>query len=67
MSEEDTKPTPHIGLITIQAIVNQQLPNNQYHPRAVYSDSFSIKLYGNSKEECMALLIERLGKLKDVV
>lgn len=56
---------PHIAIITVNAIVNQQLPNGQFHPKAVHSDSFSMKIFADSEEECIHKLKERLELIKD--
>ena len=65
MDEDKVESIPHIAIITINAIVNQQLPNGQYHPRAVYNDSFSIAIHGNNKEECLEALKVKLERIKN--
>jgi hypothetical protein len=63
-NKDKVESIPHIAIITINAIVNQQLPNGQYHPRAVYNDSFSIAIKGNNEKECLEALKARMRQLK---
>jgi len=56
---------PHIAIITIRWIINQQLPDGQFHPRAVDSDSFSIKIFGNNEQECVEQLKTKIEKMKE--
>lgn len=55
---------PHIGLVTIQAIVHKQLPKGQFSPEAVFFESFSLGLEGSTKEECVADLKKKLEEIK---
>ena len=64
-SVKEIKNIPHIAIITVNAIVNQQLPNGHYHPRAVYNDAFSIQIMGNNEQECIDALKTRLERIKD--
>ncbi len=64
-SENTVKNIPHIAQITVNAIVNQQLPDGKYHPRAVYNDAFAISLTGNNAEECIEKLKEKMEKIKN--
>lgn len=57
---------PHIAVITVHGVVHQQMPNGQYHPRAVYSDSFSVTVQGNDEQECIKNLKDKLDSLKGV-
>jgi hypothetical protein len=61
--EPDT--LPHIAVITINATINKKLPNGQYHPRAVHNDAFSLRIHGDTLEDCVDKLKAKLNKIKD--
>lgn len=54
---------PHLGQITVNAIVYQQRPDGQYDPKAVWHDSFSINLVEDSPETA----IEKIKQLIEVL
>lgn len=63
MSLEDK--IPHVGLVTVQAIVHKQLPNGQFSPESVFFETFSLGLEGSTKEECTAELKKKLEQMKE--
>lgn len=54
---------PHLGQITVNAIVYQQRPDSQFDPKAVWHDSFSINMVEDTPEKA----IEKLKKLIEVL
>jgi hypothetical protein len=56
---------PFVAIITVRWIINQQLPDGQYHPKAVDSDSFSLKVFGKDEQECQEKLKAKIAKMKD--
>ena len=56
---------PHLGQITINAIVYKQTPSGQFDPKAVWHDSFSINLLEESPEKCIEELKRLITEFKD--
>ncbi len=55
---------PHLGQITINAIVYKQLPDGQFHPEAVWHDSFAMNFLEDSADECVSKLKKMIEELK---
>lgn len=55
---------PHQAIISINAVINQQMPDGSWHPRSTFSDQFYLRLTGNSEKEVKDSLIKQLGELK---
>ena len=56
---------PHLGQITVNAIVYKQSKDGSFHPQAVWHDSFSINLVEDSPEKCIEELKKKIGALKN--
>lgn len=56
---------PHLGQITVQAIVMKQMPNGQFSPEAVWNDSFSINLVSESADESIKEIKRLIEVLKE--
>ena len=54
---------PHLGQITVNAIVYQQRSDGQFDPKAVWHDSFSI----NTVEDTPEKAIEKIKQLIEVL
>lgn len=53
------------AIIRIDAVINGQLSNGQWHPRTVFHDNFFLRLEGTSEVEVVKDLKEKLQSLKD--
>ena len=58
------QPIQHQAIVRIDAVVNQQMPNGTWHPRAVHYDNFFLRLEGESEQEVVKMLKEKLEELK---
>lgn len=56
---------PHLGQITVNAIVYQQRPDGQFDPKAVWHDSFSINMVEETPEEAIKKLQQLIEVLKN--
>lgn len=64
-TKDDTAQIPHQAIITLTAIVNQQMPNGEWHPRSCFNDQFFLLLRGNSEKEVTDDLKKQLERLKE--
>jgi hypothetical protein len=65
MTSEEIKQLPHLGQITINAIVYKQLPDGNFHPEAVWYDSFAVNFIENSSNDCIEKIKSIIGDLKN--
>lgn len=56
---------PHQAIVSLNAVINQQLPDGSWHPRAVFHDQFYLRLVGNNERDVKNSLVEQLDKLKE--
>lgn len=56
---------PHLGQISVHAIVYKQLPDGSFHPESVWFDSFSLNLLESSGKECIDKIKAKLEDLKN--
>ena len=56
---------PHLGQITVNAIVYQQRADGQFDPKAVWHDSFSINLVEDTPEKAINKIKELIEVLKN--
>ena len=56
---------PHQAIVILNAVVNQQNPDGTWHPRAVHHDRFILRVEGDTAEECIAELKERLKVIEE--
>lgn len=57
---------PHQAIVSIQAVVNQQLPDGSWHPRSTFSDQFFLRLVGSNEKEVVQNLKAQLQELKEL-
>lgn len=56
---------PHQAIVVLNAVVNRQNPDGTWHPRAVHHDRFILRVEGDTEEECIADLKERLKVIEE--
>ena len=57
---------PHQAIISLNAVVNQQLPDGSWHPRATFHDNFYLRLVGSNEKEIVKNLKKQLQELKEL-
>lgn len=55
---------PHLGQMTVNAIVYKQLPDGNFHPEAVWHDSFAINFIEESPEACVEKIKKMIEEVK---
>jgi hypothetical protein len=56
---------PHLGQITINAVVYKQTPKGDFDPKAIWHDSFAINFQYDSVEKCVEDIKRRLETFKN--
>jgi len=55
---------PHMGQMTVNAIVYKQLPDGQFSPQAVWHDAFQVSFVEETPDECIKKIKEIIEELK---
>jgi hypothetical protein len=55
---------PHLGQVTINAVVYKQMSNGQFHPEAVWHDSFALNFLEEDADKCIAKLKKLIEEMK---
>jgi len=61
----DERKIPHQAIISLTAVITQQMPNGAWHPRATFDDQFLLILEGNSEKEVSDNLQIKFKELKE--
>jgi len=61
----DERKIPHQAVVSLTAVITQQMPNGAWHPRATFDDQFLLILEGNSEKEVSDDLQTKLQELKE--
>jgi hypothetical protein len=56
---------PYQALVRVNAVVNVQLPNGEWHPRSAFNDNFFLLLRGTNEKEVTDDLKVKLQELKE--
>lgn len=62
--EEKPKQNPHMGQITVQAVIYKQRPDGQFSPETVWFDTFKMEFLGKTAEECRQEMDEKVKAIK---
>lgn len=62
MTKEDT--IPHLGQLSVNAIVYKHLPDGQFHPEAVWYDSFQVNFLEDSPDKCIEVVKKMIEEFK---
>ena len=54
----------HLGQITVNAIVYKQMPDGQFHPEAVWHDSFALNFTEDSAGACVEKVKQIIAEIK---
>lgn len=65
MNEKKKSKVPHIGIITLNAVVHKVMPDGNMHPAAVHNESFSIGITEKTEEDCVELLKQKIKEVKE--
>ena len=63
--DHDERIIPHQAMISITAVINQQMPNGMWFPRSTFDDQFVLIVEGKSEKEVSDNLQNKLKELKD--
>jgi len=63
--DHDERIIPHQAMISITAVINQQMPNGMWFPRSTFDDQFVLIVEGKSEKEVSDNLQNKLEELKD--
>jgi len=63
--DHDERIIPHQAMISITAVINQQMPNGMWFPRSTFDDQFVLIVEGKSEKEVSDNLQSKLKELKD--
>lgn len=55
----------HMGQITINAVVYEQMPDGTFNPRAVWHDAFAMDFLNNNSTDCITELKSIIEELKN--
>jgi hypothetical protein len=57
---------PHQAIISLSAVVNQQMSDGTWHPRSTFSDQFFLRLVGQNEKEVVQNLKAQLKELQEL-
>ena len=57
---------PHLGQITVNAIVYEQNKDGSFHPKAVWHDGFSINLVADNAEKAIEEIKQKIEGIKNL-
>lgn len=63
---ERPKEIPHQAVVRVNAVINQQMPNGQWHPRSAFNENFLLILSGANEQEVTNDLKNKLKQLKNL-